>query len=80
VTAAAGRVERVRLGFATLAELAAALGDALRARAQVRLAAEPPAAQARALGTTPSAEEAAANAREIGRAVEALLEAAAQIS
>ena len=54
VTAAAGRVERVRLGFAALAELAAALGDALRARAQVRLAAEPPAAQARALRTTPS--------------------------
>ena len=80
VTAAAGRVERVRLGFAALAELAAALGDALRARAQVRLAAEPPAAQARALRTTPSPEEAAANAREIGRAVEALLEAATQIS
>ena len=45
VTAAAGRVEQVRLGFAALAELAAALGDALRARAQVRLAAEPPAAK-----------------------------------
>ena len=67
VTAAAGRVEQVRLGFAALAELAAALGDALRARAQVRLAAEPPAAQARALSATPSSEEAAANAREIGR-------------
>ena len=49
VTAAASRAEQVRLGFAALAELAAALGDALRARAQVRLAAEPPAAQARAL-------------------------------
>ena len=80
VTAAAGRVERVRLGFAALAELAAALGDALRARAQARLAAEPPAAQAHALSTTPSPEEAAANAREIGRAVEAMLESAGQIS
>jgi hypothetical protein len=70
----------VRLGFAALAELAAALGDALRARAQLRLAAEPPAAQARALSATPSTEDTAAYAQEIGRAVEALLESAGQLT
>jgi hypothetical protein len=75
-----GRVEQVRLGFAALAELAAALGDAVRARAQVRLAAGPPSAQAHALSVTPSAEDAAANARQIGRAVEALLESAGQLT
>jgi hypothetical protein len=78
LTAAGSRVEQVRLGFAALAELAAAAGDALRGRAQRRLAAESIGAQTRALSAERSAADAAANAREIGRAVEALLEAAAQ--
>jgi hypothetical protein len=77
VTAAGSRVEQVRLGFAALAELAAAAGDALRGRAQLRLAADTAPAQAEVLGAARSPEEAAASARDIGRAVEALLETAA---
>ena len=76
LTAAGSRVEQVRLGFAALAELAAATGDALRGRAQRRLAADSTPAKHRALSAERSAQDAAANAREIGRAVEALLEAA----
>ena len=74
-----GRVEQVRLGFAAVAEFAQALGDALRARAQARLAAAPPAEQAAALEVPRSAAEAAAGAREVGLAVEALLEDVAQL-
>jgi hypothetical protein len=79
VQAAASRAEQVRLGFTALAELAQALGDPLRARAQARLAAAPPAAQAAVLATGRSPAEAAAGAREIGLGVEALLEEAGQL-
>jgi hypothetical protein len=71
LTAAAGRVEQVRLGFATLAELGLALGDALRSRAQTRLAMAMPAEQEAALEMR--SVEAVTGAREIGAAVEALL-------
>jgi hypothetical protein len=75
VASAASRAERVRLGFAALADLAHALGDGLRARAQARLAASSPDAQAAAL----SRERVTAGAPEIGRAVDALLEDAGQL-
>jgi hypothetical protein len=75
LAAAGSRVEQVRLGFAALAEMAAAAGDALRRRAQLRLAADTASAQARALESGRSPQDAAANARDIGRAVEALLQA-----
>jgi hypothetical protein len=77
--AAESRAEQVRLGFAALAELAHALGDGLRARAQARLATASPAAQAAALEAGRLPADAAARAREIGTAVEALLEDAAQL-
>ena len=77
LTAADGRIEQVRLGFAALAELGQALGDALRARAQTRLAMATPAEQATAIEVRSA--EAAARAREIGAAVEALLEDAGQL-
>jgi hypothetical protein len=76
---AGGRAAQVRLGFAALAELGLALGDALRTRAQARLAAATPAAQAAAFDEPPTSAGAAAGAREIGRAVEALLEDVAQL-
>jgi hypothetical protein len=79
VRAAASRAEQVRLGFTALAEVAQALGDPLRARAQARLAAAPPAAQAVALAAERTPATAAAAAREIGLAVEALLEDAGQL-
>jgi hypothetical protein len=79
VRTAGSRAEQARLGFAALAELAQALGDGLRARAQARLAAAPAAVQAAALDTARSPAEAAAGAREIGAAVEALLEDAGQL-
>jgi hypothetical protein len=79
VAGTTNRAERVRLGFAALAELAHALGDALRARAQARLAAATPAAQAEALGAGRAPAGAAAGAREIGVAVENLLEDAGQL-
>jgi hypothetical protein len=72
--AASGRAEQVRLAFVALAELGHALGDELRARAQARLAAAPLPAQEAALGETRAPAGAAAGAREIGLAVEALLE------
>jgi hypothetical protein len=75
---AGSRVEQVRLGFAAVAELGLALGDALRARAQARLAAATPTAQA-AVFDARSPAGAAAGAREIGVAVEALLEDAGQL-
>jgi hypothetical protein len=78
VRTAPSRAEQVRLGFAALTELAHALGDGLRRRAQARLATAPPAVQAAALGT-PAGLAAAAAAAEIGRAVEALLDEAAQL-
>ena len=79
VRSAGSRGEQVRLGFMALAELAHALGDGLRARAQARLAAAAPAAQAAALAAERSPAEAAAGARAIGTAVEALLEDAGQL-
>ena len=75
---AADRVEQVRLGFAALAELGLALGDALRARAQAHLATATPAAQAAAF-EAPAPADAAAGARQIGDAVEALLQDAGQL-
>jgi hypothetical protein len=76
--AAPSRAERVRLGFAALTELAHALGDELRRRAQAHLAAAPLGVQAAALrGRT--AVGAAAAAAEVGSAVEALLDEAAQL-
>jgi hypothetical protein len=75
VATTTSRAERVQLGFAALADLAHALGDGLRARAQARLAAAPADVQAAALGRA----DTATGAREIGRAVEALLEDAAQL-
>ena len=77
LAAAGSRVEQVRLGFAALAELAAAAGDALRRQAQLRLAAEAAPVQAQAMGAGRSPGDAAASARDIGRAVETLLETAA---
>jgi hypothetical protein len=76
---AIGRVDRVRLGFAAVAELGLALGDALRARAQAHLAAAPPAVQAAAFEEPRTSTGAAAGARKIGAAVEALLEDAGQL-
>lgn len=76
---AGSRGEQVRLGFLALTELAQALGDSLRARAQARLAAAPPSVQAEALAAGRSPAEAAAGARAIGTAVEALLADAAQL-
>jgi hypothetical protein len=73
------RAEQVRVGFVALAELGHALGDALRARAQARLAAASPALQAASLQVVRHPAGAAAGAREIGLAVEALLEDAAQL-
>jgi hypothetical protein len=67
----------VRLGFAALAEAAHALGDALRARGQARLAGAETGAQAEALAR--SSTDAAAAAREIGEAVERLLVETAQL-
>jgi hypothetical protein len=75
LVAATTRAEQVRLGFTALADLAHALGDGLRARAQAQLAAAAPDVQADALGR----EAEVTGAREIGSAVEALLEDAGQL-
>jgi hypothetical protein len=77
--AGAERASQVRLGFAALADLAHALGDALRARAQARLAAAPVEAQAAALARPRSPAAAAGAAQTIGRAVERLLEETGQL-
>ncbi|OGK83662.1 MAG: hypothetical protein A2050_03555 [Candidatus Rokubacteria bacterium GWA2_73_35] len=69
LAAAPGRTERVAAALVALAEIAALVGDALRARAHAALAALPAAAQAAAL----AAPAAAGGAREIVAAVEALL-------
>jgi len=78
VRTAPNRAEQLRLGLAALTELAHALGDGLRHRAQARLAAAPPAVQTAALAA-PTGPAAAAAAAEIGRAVETLLDEAAQL-
>ena len=78
VRTAPNRAEQVRLGLTALTELAHALGDGLRHRAQARLAAAPPAVQTAALAA-PTGPAAAAAAAEIGRAVETLLDEAAQL-
>jgi hypothetical protein len=75
LAAATTRAEQVRLAFTALADLAHALGDGLRARAQARLAAAAPNVQADALGR----EAEVTGARAIGSAVEALLEDAGQL-
>jgi hypothetical protein len=77
--AAADRAGQIRLGLAALAELAHALGDKLRARAQARLATASPATQVEALGAGRTPAEAAVAARDIGRAVESLLEDIGQL-
>ena len=79
VAGAADRAAQVRLGFAALADLAHALGDPLRARAQAHLAAAPAASQVEALAAARTASGAAAAAREIGVAVERLLEDVGQL-
>jgi hypothetical protein len=66
------RAERAALGLATLAEMAALVGDALRARAQAAMLRLPPDAQEAALaGAVPRAG--AERARDITLAVDALL-------
>jgi hypothetical protein len=77
--AGAERAAQVHLGFAALADLAHALGDALRARAQARLAAASEEAQAAALARPRSPAAAASAAQTIGRAVERLLEEPGQL-
>jgi hypothetical protein len=72
--AARGRGPRVAVALTAVGELALLLGDELRARAQARLAALPPEAQASALdalGTPPPAD--GRHARVIADAIEALL-------
>jgi hypothetical protein len=71
IAAARGRGPRATLALAALVELGVLVGDALRARAQARLAALPPAAQAAALAAPPPAD--GRHARAIADAVEALL-------
>jgi hypothetical protein len=66
-----GRGPRATLALAAIVELGVLVGDALRARAQARLAALPPAAQAAALDSPPAAD--GRHARAIGDAIEALL-------
>jgi hypothetical protein len=69
---APARAERAALGLATIAEMAALVGDALRARAQAAMLRLPPDAQPAALAGT-AAPTGAARARDITLAVEALL-------
>src|SRR5205814_1287660 len=74
LAAAGGRGPRATAALTAVVELAGLLGDELRARAQARLAALPPEAQARALdalGTPPPAD--GRHARAIAEAIEALL-------
>src|SRR5439155_370570 len=71
ITATRGRRPRGTLALAALVELGALVGDTVRARAQARLAALPPAAQAAALDAPPAADD--RHARAIGDASEALL-------
>ncbi|OLE50099.1 MAG: hypothetical protein AUG01_02720 [Candidatus Rokubacteria bacterium 13_1_20CM_2_69_58] len=66
-----GRGPRATLALAAIVELGVLVGDALRARAQARLVALPPAAQAAALDAPPP--EDGRHARAIGDAIEALL-------
>jgi hypothetical protein len=70
--AAGDRADRAAVALATLSEIAQLLGDALRARAQARLASRPPAEQEALLAAPPAAAE-AGDARLITAAVEALL-------
>jgi hypothetical protein len=70
--AAGDRAARATVALATLSELAQLLGDALRARAQARLASRPPAEQ-EALLTAPPPTAGAGDAPLITAAVEALL-------
>src|SRR5213078_2081249 len=74
LAAAHGRGPRAALALTAVVELAVLLGDELRARAQARLTALPPEAQARALdalGAPPPAD--GRHARAIADATEALL-------
>ncbi|MBI4636372.1 MAG: hypothetical protein HY727_08480 [Candidatus Rokubacteria bacterium] len=65
---------RLRVGLAALTEIAALLGDELRARAQRRLAALDPASQAQALAViAPPAASGERDARTISHAVEGLV-------
>ena len=74
LTAARERGPRATLALAAIVELGVLLGDEFRSRAQARLAALPPEAQAAALdprGTPPSTD--GRHARAIAGAIEALL-------
>jgi hypothetical protein len=72
VQGAPTRADALGIGLAALTELAALVGDTLRARAQARLLTLPESAQAATLSTVPAGD--GANARRIVRAVEALVE------
>jgi hypothetical protein len=74
------RETTLAVGLAGLAEVAFAIGDTLRARAQARLLAAPPEIQAEALATDPPTATAASGvaARAIAAAVETLVTATAQ--
>lgn len=76
---AGSRLERVGVALAALTEAADFVGDELRRRAQADLAMADPAAQAAALEATPVIDG-EADARAIGAAVEALLDAADQLA
>jgi len=78
-SAGADRAARLHLGLAALGDLAHAVADPLRARAQARLAAAPEVEQAAALAVERSPGDGAAAARIIGRAVERLLEEGDQL-
>jgi hypothetical protein len=73
------RADRAALGLAAIAEMAALVGDELRRRAQAELLGLPAAAQRAALDGTEraGARSGPARARDIARAVEALLDEAA---
>lgn len=74
LAATAARADRLGLALAALGELAALVGDELRARARARMAALAPEAQAGALEAAPGAGGAGEReAREIVEAVEGLV-------
>jgi hypothetical protein len=72
---ASTRAQRLALGLAALTELAQLFGDALRASAQARLAAQPPEIQAQHLADPTPSPPGADDARYIAQAVEALVAA-----
>jgi hypothetical protein len=77
VRVTSSRAEQLGLAFVALTELAYALGDGVRARAQAELAAAPATAQAAALDRERAGS--AADARDIAAAADALLDESAQL-